>query len=51
LRPFLLAEARTLLGALAHLRRRYGSVEGYLGHAGIVAPTLEQLRETLLTAN
>jgi protein-tyrosine phosphatase len=49
LRPFLLAEARTLQGALAYLRRRYGSVEGYLTHAGISAETLEQLRGTLLT--
>jgi protein-tyrosine phosphatase len=51
LRPFLLAEARTLVGALAHLRRRYGSVEDYLRRAGITTATLEQLRETLLTAD
>jgi protein-tyrosine phosphatase len=51
LRPFLLAEARTLAGALAYLRRRYGSVKGYLARAGITDETLKQLRETLLTAN
>jgi protein-tyrosine phosphatase len=49
LRPFLLAEARTLTGTLAYLRRRYGSVEGYLACAGITVETLEQLRATLLT--
>ena len=49
LRPFLLAEARTLTGALAHLRRRYGSVEWYLLRSGLDEATLEQARETLLT--
>lgn len=51
LRPFLLAEARTLAGALAHARRRYGSVEGYLRRSGVTAETLERLRETLLVAD
>ena len=50
-RPFLLAEARTLAGALAHLRRRYGSVEWYLLRAGLDEATLERLRETLLAAD
>ncbi len=49
LRPFLLAEARTLTGALAHLRRRYGSVDWYLLRSGLDEATLEQARETLLT--
>ncbi len=49
LRPFLLAEARTLTGALAHLRRRYGSVEAYLRRAGLTEDDLGQLRQTLLT--
>lgn len=48
LRPLLLAEARTLQGALAHLRRRYGSVEEYLQRSGLGEGTLGQLRETLL---
>lgn len=47
-RPFLLAEARTLAGALAHLRRRYGSVEWYLLRSGLDEATLERARETLL---
>lgn len=49
LRPFLLAEARTMTGALVHLRRRYGSVEWYLLRAGVDENVLERLRETLLT--
>jgi len=48
LRPFLLAEARTLTGALAHLRRRYGSVEGYLQRAGLDGVAVERVREMLL---
>ena len=48
LQPFLLAEARTLIGALAHLRRRYGSVEGYLQRAGLDGAAVERVRETLL---
>jgi protein-tyrosine phosphatase len=51
LRPFLLAEARTLRGALAYLRRRYGSVEGYLQRSELDEATIVRLRETLLTAN
>lgn len=51
LRPFLLAEARTLTNALAHLRRRYGSVEQYLLRAGLDEATLEQLRSTLLVTD
>lgn len=50
-RPFLLAEARTLAGALAHLRRRYGSVEWYLLRAGLEEATLDRLRETLLVTS
>lgn len=50
LRPFLLAEARTLTGALAHLRRRYGSGEGYLSRSGLEPTTVAQARETLLIA-
>lgn len=50
-RPFLLAEARTLAGALAHLRRRYGSVEWYLLRSGVSDETMERLRETLLTTD
>lgn len=49
LRPFLLAESRTLTSALAHLRRRYGSVESYLSRAGLDEATIEQARQTLLT--
>ena len=51
LRPFLLAEAPTLTGALAHLRRRYGSVEAYLRRAGLTGNDFERLRQTLLTAD
>ena len=50
LQPFLLAEARTLQGALAYLRRRYGSVEGYLRSGGLDGVTLERVRQTLLSA-
>lgn len=49
LQPFLLAEARTLQGALAHLRRRYGSVEDYLRAGGLDGATLDRLRQTLLS--
>lgn len=48
LRPFLLAEARTLQDALAYLSRRYGSVAGYLQRAGLDQDTLDRLREQLL---
>jgi len=50
LRPFLLAEARTLQGALAYLRRRYGSVEGYLRAGGLDGVTLEHLRKVMVSA-
>ncbi len=49
LRPLLLAEARTLRGALAYIRRRYGSLDWYLQRAGLRDETLEALREQLLT--
>lgn len=48
LRPFLLAEARTLRGALAYLRRRYGSLDWYLQRAGLDDGALERLRVELL---
>lgn len=47
-RPFLLAEARTLQGALAHIRQRYASVEAYLARAGVAAETIAAVRENLL---
>ena len=50
LRPFLLAQAETLAGALAHLRRRYGSVEAYLAQAGVGEEEIGRLRDCLLTA-
>ena len=49
LQPLLLAEARTLRGALAYIRRRYGSLDWYLQRAGLREETLEALREELLT--
>ncbi len=49
LRPFLLAQAETLAGALAHLRRRYGSVEAYLQAAGVREEEMGRLRDSLLT--
>lgn len=49
LQPFLLAEARTLAAALAHLRRRHGSVEAYLRQAGLEDGAIERARRTLLT--
>lgn len=48
LRPVLLAEARTMVGALAHLRQRYGSVEGYWRQAGLDQATLDWARGNLL---
>ncbi len=48
LRPFLLAEARTMTATLERLRRRYGSVEWYLLRSGLDEATLERLRRTLL---
>ncbi len=50
LQPFLLAEARTLRGALAHLRRRYGSLDWYFQRAGLSADTLDALRAELLVS-
>jgi len=49
LRPFLLAQAETLVGALAYLRRRYGSVEAYLLQAGVGEEEIGRLRDSLLT--
>jgi protein-tyrosine phosphatase len=49
LQPFLLAEARTLRGALAYVRRRYGSVDWYLQRAGLSDDTVATLRDGLLT--
>jgi len=47
-RPFLLAEARTLESALAYVRKRYGSVESYLAGAGVTPETVDALRQNLL---
>lgn len=50
LRPFLLAEARTMEGALAYVRGRYGSAREYVHRmAGVPDSTLDQLRANLLT--
>ena len=47
--PFLVADPATLRAALAHVRRRYGSVEGYVrGRGGLDEATLQQLRAELL---
>ncbi len=48
-RPFLLAEARTLESALAYVRKRYGSLEAYLARAGVTPETVADLRANLLT--
>lgn len=48
LRPFLLAEARTLRGALAYLRHRYGSLDWYFQRAGLDDVVVERLRAELL---
>jgi protein-tyrosine phosphatase len=48
LRPVLLAEARTMAGSLAYLRRRYGSPEQYWRQSGIDDETLTRLRDNLL---
>lgn len=48
LQPFLLAETRTLRGALAYVRRRYGSVDWYLQRAGLSDATVAALRDSLL---
>ena len=48
LRPFLLAEARTLRGALAYLRQRYGGVDAYLRRGGLTDEIVAALRRQLL---
>lgn len=49
LQPLLLADPVILRSAFAHIRVRYGSVEGYLDAcAGVDAATLAQLRARLL---
>lgn len=48
-RPFLSAPREVLVRALAHLRERYGSIEGYLtGPAGVRPSVLDLLRDRLL---
>ncbi|MEZ4519795.1 MAG: tyrosine-protein phosphatase [Chloroflexota bacterium] len=50
MQPFFLAEPRTILGALTHVRGRYGSVREYLSRMGGVTPDiLQQVRDNLLT--
>jgi protein-tyrosine phosphatase len=51
LRPFLLAEARTMQAALAYIRQRYGSLDWYLQKAGVRDETLERVRENLLVGD
>lgn len=49
LHPLMLANPAILRAMLAHIRVRYGSVEGYLAEcAGVDAATIEQLRARLL---
>jgi protein-tyrosine phosphatase len=49
LRPMLVADPETLRVALAYVRRRYGSVDGYVrGRGGLSDATLQQLRVELL---
>lgn len=49
-RPFMLAEPATILGTLAHVRGRYGSVRGYLSRTGGVTPqTVQRVQDNLLT--
>ena len=49
LQDLLLVKAKTLQGALDHLRQRYGSVESYLrNQAGVPDETLAQLRQDWL---
>ncbi|MFZ1400292.1 MAG: tyrosine-protein phosphatase [Candidatus Promineifilaceae bacterium] len=46
LQDLLLAKAKTLQGALAHLRQTYGSLENYLrNHAGLPDETIAHLRQ------
>jgi protein-tyrosine phosphatase len=51
LRPFLLAEARTMEAALAYIRQRYGSLDWYLQKAGVTDEILERVRDNLLTSD
>jgi protein-tyrosine phosphatase len=51
LRPFLLAEARTMEGVLDYIRRRYGSLEWYLQKAGVTDETIDRARENLLMSD
>lgn len=47
--PLLVADPATLRAALAHVRERYGSVEGYVrGRGGLEEATIQQLRMELL---
>ncbi len=42
--------AEGMLDVLAHLDDRYGSVEGYLEHAGVTADDLERIRRRLVNS-
>lgn len=47
--PFLSAQRAVLLGAVQHVRTRWGSFDGYLvQHAGLAPEALERLRANLL---
>lgn len=49
LQDLLLVKAKTLQGALAHLRENYGSLDEYLRHqAGVADETIAQLRQNWL---
>ncbi|WP_420631055.1 tyrosine-protein phosphatase [Candidatus Leptofilum sp.] len=49
LQDLLLVKAKTLQGALAHMRQKYGSLEGYLrNQAGVSDETIARLRQTWL---
>ncbi|MEZ4594795.1 MAG: tyrosine-protein phosphatase [Chloroflexota bacterium] len=49
LQDLLLAKAKTLQGALAHLRQTYGSLQNYLrDHAAVTDDTIAQLRQNWL---
>lgn len=49
LQDLMLVKAKTLQGALAHLRQNYGSLESYLRHqAGVSDETLAQLQQNWL---
>ncbi|MBK8902799.1 MAG: tyrosine-protein phosphatase [Anaerolineaceae bacterium] len=49
LQDLLLVKAKTLQGALAHLRQNYGSLDNYLRHqAGVSDETVAQLRQNWL---